>query len=128
MDVGEKRIALLIDADNAPAVQDRRDPGRGGTHGVANVRRAYGNWKSPHLKAVGGDAALLRDSPDPAVRLQHGKNASDMAMVIDAMDLLYARSLDAFAIVSSDADFTPAGDAPSDRGCEGLRLWREEGA
>ena len=107
MDVGEKRIALLIDADNAPASKIDVILAEVARHGAANVRRAYGDWKSPHLQ--GWEATLHSYAIRPIQQFAYsrGKNASDMAMVIDAMDLLYARSLDAFAIVSSDADFTP---------------------
>jgi uncharacterized protein (TIGR00288 family) len=103
----ERRIALLIDADNAPAGKIDVILGEVARHGVANVRRAYGNWKSPHLK--GWEATLHEYAIRPIQQFAYstGKNASDMAMVIDAMDLLYARNLDGFAIVSSDADFTP---------------------
>jgi len=103
----ERRIALLIDADNAPAAKIDVILAEVARHGVANVRRAYGNWKSPHLK--GWEATLHEYAIRPMQQFAYstGKNASDMAMVIDAMDLLYARNLDGFAIVSSDADFTP---------------------
>ena len=103
----ERRIALLIDADNAPAAKIDVILAEVASHGAANVRRAYGNWKSPHLK--GWEAVLHEYAIRPIQQFAYssGKNASDMAMVIDAMDLLYARNLDGFAIVSSDADFTP---------------------
>ena len=103
----EKRIALLIDADNAPAAKIDVVLAEVARYGVANVRRAYGNWKSPHLKSW--EAVLHEYAIRPIQQFAYstGKNASDMAMVIDAMDLLYARNLDGFAIVSSDADFTP---------------------
>ena len=103
----EKRIALLIDADNAPAGKIDLVLAEVARHGVANVRRAYGNWKSSNLK--GWEAVLHEYAIRPIQQFAYssGKNASDMAMVIDAMDLLYARNLDGFAIVSSDADFTP---------------------
>ncbi|WP_125077357.1 NYN domain-containing protein [Pseudoxanthomonas sp. SGT-18] len=103
----EKRIALLIDADNAPASKIDLVLAEVARHGVANVRRAYGNWKSPNLKSW--EAVLHEYAIRPIQQFAYssGKNASDMAMVIDAMDLLYARNLDGFAIVSSDADFTP---------------------
>ncbi|WP_396616395.1 NYN domain-containing protein [Lysobacter soli] len=103
----ERRIALLIDADNAPAAKIDVILAEVARHGIANVRRAYGNWKSPHLK--GWEATLHEYAIRPMQQFAYstGKNASDMAMVIDAMDLLYARNLDGFAIVSSDADFTP---------------------
>jgi len=107
MNEGELRIALLIDADNAPASKIDVILAELARHGAANVRRAYGNWKSPNLKPW---EATLHDyaiRPIQQFAYSKGKNASDMAMVIDAMDMLYARSLDAFAIVSSDADFTP---------------------
>lgn len=102
-----KRIALLIDADNAPAAKIDPILTELARHGVANVRRAYGNWKSHRLK--GWEDALHKYAIQPIQQFAYstGKNASDMAMVIDAMDLLYAHNLDGFAIVSSDADFTP---------------------
>ncbi|WP_202845502.1 NYN domain-containing protein [Luteimonas saliphila] len=106
MDI-ERRIALLVDADNAPAGKIDAILNEVARHGVANVRRAYGNWKNPHIKAW--EAVLHEYAIRPIQQFDYstGKNASDMAMVIDAMDLLYAGKLDAFAIVSSDADFTP---------------------
>lgn len=107
MDDGEKRIALLIDADNAPASKIDVILAEVARHGAANVRRAYGNWKSPSLKPWEATLHSYAIRPIQQFDYSKGKNASDMAMVIDAMDLLYARSVDAFAIVSSDADFTP---------------------
>ena len=107
MNEGEKRIALLIDADNAPASKIDVILAEVARHGAANVRRAYGNWKSPTLKAWEATLHAYAIHPIQQFAYSPGKNASDMAMVVDAMDLLYARSLDAFAIVSSDADFTP---------------------
>ena len=103
----EKRIALLIDADNAPASKIDVILAEVARHGAANVRRAYGNWKSPNLKPWEDTLHAYAIRPIQQFAYSTGKNASDMAMVIDAMDLLYSRSLDAFAIVSSDADFTP---------------------
>lgn len=107
MNDGEKRIALLIDADNAPASKIDVILAEVARHGAANVRRAYGNWKSPNLKPWETTLHSYAIRPIQQFAYSRGKNASDMAMVIDAMDLLFARSMDAFAIVSSDADFTP---------------------
>ncbi len=103
----EKRIALLIDAENAPASRIEVILGEIARHGAANVRRAYGNWKSPHLKHW--EAALPTYAIRPVQQYAYstGKNASDMALVIDAMDLVHAGALDGLAIYSSDADFTP---------------------
>lgn len=103
----EKRIALLIDADNAPAAKIEVILAEVARYGVANVRRAYGDWKSPNLKSWEAVLHEFAIRPIQQFAYSKGKNASDMAMVIDAMDLLYARNLDGFAIVSSDADFTP---------------------
>lgn len=107
MAADEKRIALLIDADNAPAAKIDVILAEVARHGMANVRRAYGDWKNPHLKQWEGVLHEYAIRPIQQFAYSKGKNASDMAMVIDAMDLLYARNLDGFAIVSSDADFTP---------------------
>src|SRR5690606_40907540 len=78
----------------------------GARHGVVNVRRAYGNWKSQNLS--GWEKVLHEYAIRPIQQFNYstGKNASDMAMVIDAMDLLYARNLDGFAIVSSNRKST----------------------
>lgn len=101
------RMALLIDADNAPASKIDVILAELARHGVANVRRAYGNWKSAHLQKW--EQMLHPHAIQPVQQFAYstGKNASDMAMVVDAMDLLHSGQFDAFAIVSSDADFTP---------------------
>lgn len=101
------RIALLIDADNAPASKVDVVLAELARHGVANVRRAYGNWKSPNLNKWEQRLHPNAIQPMQQFALSTGKNASDMAMVVDAMDLLHSGRFDAFAIVSSDADFTP---------------------
>jgi len=107
MNDAEQRIALLIDADNAPAAKIDVILAEVARHGSANIRRAYGNWKSPYLAKWEAKLHEYAIRPMQQFAYSSGKNASDMAMVVDAMDLLGARSTDAFAIVSSDADFTP---------------------
>ena len=103
----EAHIALLIDADNAPAASIDVVLTELSTFGVTNVRRAYGNWKKAELK--GWEEKLHEHAIRPMQQFDYskGKNASDMAMVIDALELLYTDGPDAFGIVSSDADFTP---------------------
>jgi uncharacterized protein (TIGR00288 family) len=103
----EAHIALLIDADNAPAGKIDVILTELSTFGVTNVRRAYGNWKKSELK--GWEEKLHEHAIRPMQQFDYskGKNASDMAMVIDALELLYTDRPDAFGIVSSDADFTP---------------------
>jgi len=107
MQQSESKIALLIDADNAPASKIEAIVSEIAKYGVANIRRAYGNWKSPVLKAW--EECLHEYAIRPVQQFDYtkGKNATDAAMIIDAMDLLYTQQLDAFAIVSSDCDFTP---------------------
>jgi uncharacterized protein (TIGR00288 family) len=103
----ETNIALLIDADNSPASKIEEILDELANYGVINIRRAYGNWKSPHLK---GWEAVLHDfaiQPMQQFAYTKGKGATDAAMIIDAMDLLYTKSLDGFCLVSSDSDFTP---------------------
>lgn len=102
-----ENIALLIDADNAPAAKIDFIIAELATNGVVNIRRAYGNWKSQLL--AGWEKILHEFAIQP---IQHfdlvkGKNATDMAMVIDAMDLLYNKNVGTFCLVSSDCDFTP---------------------
>jgi uncharacterized LabA/DUF88 family protein len=107
MQQSELKIALLIDADNAPASKIEAIVSELAKYGVANIRKAYGNWKSPTLKAW--EQCLHEYSIRPVQQFDYtkGKNATDAAMIIDAMDLLYTQQLDAFPIVSSDCDFTP---------------------
>ena len=103
----EARIALLIDADNCRAGKMEVILDERAKYGVPNVRRAYGNWKSNTLK---GWEEVLHDyaiQPIQHFAYTKGKNATDTAMIIDAMDLLYTQKLDAFCLASSDSDFTP---------------------
>jgi uncharacterized LabA/DUF88 family protein len=103
----ESSIALLIDADNCPAAKIEPILDELAKFGVINIRRAYGNWKSPNLRSweeVLHDYAI---QPIQQFAYTKGKNATDSAMIIDAMDLLYTQRLDAFCLASSDSDFTP---------------------
>ena len=102
-----ENIALLIDADNAPAAKIECVISELASHGVVNIRRAYGNWKKPELAAW--EKALHEYAIQPVQHfdLVKGKNASDMALLIDAMDILYTKGVGTFCLVSSDCDFTP---------------------
>lgn len=107
MQQSESNIALLIDADNAPASKIEAIVSEIAKYGVANIRKAYGNWKSSKLQAW--EKCLHEHAIRPVQQFDYtkGKSATDAAMIIDAMDLLYTQDLDAFALVSSDSDFTP---------------------
>jgi uncharacterized LabA/DUF88 family protein len=100
------KLAVLIDADNAqPAIAEGL-LAEVAKYGTAHVKRAYGDWTSNHLK--GWKDQLLTQSIQPIQQFGYtsGKNATDSAMIIDAMDLLYSGRFDGFCIVSSDSDFT----------------------
>ena len=99
-------LAVLIDADNArPLIVDGLIA-EIAKYGTANVKRIYGNWTDEKLK--GWKKTLLEHSIQPMQQFAYttGKNATDSAMIIDAMDLLYTENFDGFCIVSSDSDFT----------------------
>ena len=106
--VGENtaRLAVLIDADNAQAAITEGLLAEVAKYGTAHVKRAYGDWTGTNLK--GWKDQLLAQSIQPIQQFAYtsGKNATDSAMVIDAMDLLYSGRFDGFCIVSSDSDFT----------------------
>jgi uncharacterized LabA/DUF88 family protein len=101
-----QKLAVLIDADNAQPSVAEPLLAEIAKYGTANVKRAYGDWTGPHLK--GWKEVLLVQSIQPIQQFCYtvGKNATDAAMIIDAMDLLYTNAFDGFCIVSSDSDFT----------------------
>lgn len=101
------RIALLIDADNSSAKKIDLILNELSGYGETSIRRAYGNWTKPGLKQWADVLHEQAIRPVQQYDYSRGKNASDMAMVVDAMALLYNDHPDAFGIVSSDADFTP---------------------
>ncbi|MFD8594726.1 NYN domain-containing protein [Kitasatospora sp. NPDC059646] len=100
------RPAVLIDADNAQASIVEHLLAEVAKYGTAHAKRAYGDWTGTVLK--GWKAQLLEHSIQPMQQFAYttGKNATDAAMVIDAMDLLYTGRFDGFCLVSSDSDFT----------------------
>lgn len=102
-----RRIALLIDADNVSHAKVAGMLAELAKYGTANIRRAYGDWGSTDLKGWKTKLHEFAIRPIQQFSYSNGKNATDIAMVIDAMELLYTQRLDAFCIASSDADFTP---------------------
>ena len=102
-----RNIALLIDADNAsPSTLDAALTILGDL-GTVNVRRIYGNWSKPALKGWAGLVHRHALEPQQQFDLTKGKNATDMKMTIDAMDLLYGGHVDGFGLMTSDSDFMP---------------------
>lgn len=102
----QKHLAVLIDADNAPAAIVEGLFEEIAKYGVASVKRIYGDWTRPQLG--GWKKVLLDHSIQPIQQFAYtkGKNATDSSLIIDAMDLLYTRRFDGFCLVSSDSDFT----------------------
>ncbi len=100
------RIALLIDGDNISAKYLNSILDELTEVGVVNIKRIYGDWTKPEMHSWGKE--LLRCSITPMQQFNNvsGKNATDSALIIDAMDILYNKDVDAFAIISSDSDFT----------------------
>ncbi|HWU20746.1 MAG TPA: NYN domain-containing protein [Nocardioides sp.] len=101
------RIALLIDADNAPAAKVGDVLNDLARYGECSIRRAYGNWTKSELKAWIEELHESAIRPMQQFDLTKQKNAADMALAIDAVELLHSSQPDAFAIMSSDSDFTP---------------------
>ena len=102
-----RRIALLIDADNVSHGKIAAMLAELSKYGTAHIRRAYGNWASPSMNGWAGKLHEFAIRPIQQFNYSKGKNATDIALVIDAMELLYTQKPDAYCIASSDADFTP---------------------
>ncbi|NLC78548.1 MAG: NYN domain-containing protein [Ruminococcaceae bacterium] len=102
----ERRFAVLIDADNVSEKYIKFILDELSNDGVATYKRIYGDWTSTRLASWKG--SLLDNSVTPMQQYSYtsGKNATDSAMIIDAMDILYTASVDGFCLVSSDSDFT----------------------
>lgn len=101
-----KKIAVLIDAENAQYSVMGTVLTELSKHGHIIVKKAYGDWSSNHLKNWKTPLNELAINPVQQFSYTQGKNSSDAAMIIDAMDLLYTDQFDAFALVTSDSDFT----------------------
>ena len=102
----EMRYAVLIDADNVAAKYTKYILDEVSNYGVVTYKRVYGDWTRPNL--AGWKTMALDNAITPIQQYSYttGKNATDSAMIIDAMDILYSNNVDGFCIVSSDSDFT----------------------
>jgi NYN domain-containing protein len=123
----QSHLAVLIDADNASAAIIDGLFAEIAKYGVASVKRIYGDWTQPHLG--GWKKVLLDYSIQPVQQFGYttGKNATDSALIIDAMDLLYTRRFNGFCLVSSDSDFTRLAARIRGR-ASGFRIRGEEDA
>jgi uncharacterized protein (TIGR00288 family) len=102
-----KKIALLIDCDNVSHTAIEGVLKELANHGTVNVRHAHGDWNNPSLAGWIDKLHPHAIRPMQQFAYTKGKNATDSAMIIDAMDLLYSNNVDAFALMTSDSDFTP---------------------
>ena len=102
-----KRIALLIDCDNVSHNSIEGVLEELAKYGMVNIRHAHGDWNNPSLSGWIDRLHPHAIRPMQQFAYTKGKNATDAAMIIDAMDLLYSNSVDAFALMTSDSDFTP---------------------
>lgn len=102
----EMKLAVLIDGDNAQASVIKKLLEEVSTTGTSNIKRAYGDWTGTSLNSW--KTTLLEHAIQPIQQFSYttGKNSSDSALIIDAMDLLHEGKVDGFCIVSSDSDFT----------------------
>ncbi|MDX9863376.1 MAG: NYN domain-containing protein [Anaerolineaceae bacterium] len=104
--VENRRIAMLIDGDNAQPRLIENILAETGKYGLVTIRRIYGDWTTSNMK--GWKDKLNENAIQPIQQFRYtiGKNATDSAMIIDAMDILYEKSVDGFCLVSSDSDYT----------------------
>ena len=102
----DTNLAVLIDGDNIPSAYIKEMMEEIAKHGNPTIKRIYGDWTKPHL--VKWKNVLLENAINPIQQYGYtqGKNATDSAMIIDAMDILYSNKVDGFCLVSSDSDFT----------------------
>lgn len=106
LDLDNLRLAVLIDAENVPRNCIKSVMEEIAIYGIPTIKRIYGDWTSPVVS--GWKTPLLENAITPVQQYSYttGKNSSDSAMIIDAMDILYTEKTDGFVIVSSDSDFT----------------------
>ena len=103
---GSRRLAVLIDGDNAQASLIEKMLSESNKYGTITIRRIYGDWTTPNMNSWTKTLQTHAIQPIQQFRYTIGKNATDSAMIIDAMDLLYSGTVDAFCLVSSDSDYT----------------------
>ena len=106
MEQNDLRLAVLIDADNAPRTAIKNVMAEVAVYGTPTIKRIYGDWTNPNLSSW--KSLLLENAITPIQQYGYttGKNSTDSAMIIDAMDILYSGQVDGFVLVSSDSDFT----------------------
>ncbi len=123
---GHGRIAMLIDGDNAQSSLLGEMIAEAGKYGLITIRRIYGDWTTTNMKSwkdVLNDHAV---QPVQQFRYTVGKNATDSAMIIDAMDILYDNVVSGFCLVSSDSDYTRLATRIREKGFFAMGIGRRE--
>ena len=105
-DIPTRRLAVLVDCDNAQPSAIGRVLAEAAKYGTTTVRRGYGDWTTPQMAGWKGECHLNAIQPVQQFRYTTGKNATDSALIIDAMDILHGERVEGFCIVSSDSDYT----------------------
>jgi uncharacterized protein (TIGR00288 family) len=106
MEVKNNRIALLVDGDNAQSKMMDLVLEEASKYGKVTIRRVYGDWTTQHMNHWKGQLNEMAFNPIQKFSYTTGKNSTDSALIIDAMDILHAGLVDGFCIVSSDSDYT----------------------
>ena len=104
--IKNRRIAMLIDGDNAQPSLIKHMLAEAGKYGLVTIRRIYGDWTTANMNGWKETLQTYAIQPIQQFRYTIGKNATDSAMIIDSMDILYEGGIDGFCLVSSDSDYT----------------------
>jgi uncharacterized LabA/DUF88 family protein len=125
-EISQAKLAVLIDADNTQPAIIEGLLDEVAKYGVASVKRIYGDWTSNNLRSWKERLLEYAIQPIQQFAYTQGKNATDSAMIIDAMDLLYSQKLDGFCIVSSDSDFTRLASRLRESGLTVYGFWEKK--
>lgn len=106
IETNKRKMALLIDGDNAQPMLIGQILAESGKHGALTIRRIYGDWTTSNMHGWKDTLNAAAIQPIQQFRYTVGKNATDSALIIDAMDILHGRKVDGFCLVSSDSDYT----------------------
>ncbi len=122
---GNQRLAMLIDGDNAQPSLIEKMLAEAGKYGVVSIRRIYGDWTTPQMKSWKQTLHTYAIQPIQQFRYTVGKNATDSALIIDAMDILYTGKVQGFCIVSSDSDYTRLATRIREKGLFAMGVGKE---
>ncbi|WP_370425001.1 NYN domain-containing protein [Tenacibaculum dicentrarchi] len=121
-----KNIAMLIDGDNAQPKYLKNIMEETSKHGRIIIKRIYGDWSSEFMKSWKKKLSTFSIKPIQEFAYTTGKNATDIALVIDAMDILYREKIDVFCLVSSDSDFTGIANRIRESGLSVMGIGKEQ--